>query len=154
MPSISVAIPMLYLWVFMINIENTNIIITTPYTLTAEFIYYCLFALPVPVLLAQVIIVFIPIFALALYGAIGCVGWLTANLTDTIRFPPIFKIAFSGAIFGFISSIWENIKCLTTVFTAKCNHKYIILHTLGECKMYFAIAERRIKEAQMQPRLL
>jgi len=139
------------------NIQYTNIIITAFNTFTAKRFYKFDFAFPVTLFFAQVIAVFIPEVFLTFFATKFSFCWISAVMAFSITPPASSMIAGRTAIFNPclapISFAKRNIKTLLAILANKCYSVFSHSNIISQLPIYYAIAEKRIKDAQQQMRL-
>lgn len=139
--------------------QNTNIIIATVGTLPTERADQGELALPVAASLLQLIAVLVPVVFLTLRAAILRFRRRSAIRTDARMAPATGVIARHTTEPGLIGTICVDLKWLAALFANLHDlsfgfHGWIVQHLSVVVKSsYYAIAERRIAEAQMQPTL-
>lgn len=152
--------------IYMVNVEHPNVIVPAMYALPAKLADKFYFSFPVATLLLKVIALLVPKVFLAVGGTKLSTCGFPAVVTCS-GMPPTRGVITGGAAkshpcFAAIGLAKRNIKFLMTILTRECYS--VFSHTMSITALpmkykvidptYFAIAERRIQEAQMQPRLI
>ena len=114
------------------------------------------FNLSLPYSLAvSYIAVLIPVVLLAIRGTEFCGGRLSAVSALSIMAPACRMVASHSAILGisFADRTWPGSEIIAAVLTLFCDRLLIVHRNNYTMNFYYAIAERRIREAQMQTHL-
>lgn len=139
----------------MVYVKNSKIIISAVRTFSTQGLDKFNLTFPITALLLKFITLFIPITLLTFWCAKLCYGWLAAIEASTSCPPSFGHVAIPRAIFSIAKSntTRARLKMITTMFTIFNNGCFLHNSIIPQLPINYAIAERRIALAPMQPNL-
>lgn len=148
--------------VYMVYVQNADVITATARALPTKFCNQLLLSLPMAALFLEFIAVLVPKCLLTPRRTKLCLG-RQATLGALASMPPSVRVIAGHAAklaIALLHEIGRGLKWVATLLTdygylRSFSHAHSITHFIGNCNpQYFAIAVKRIGDALKQPRLL